>query len=450
MKVVIVGAGEVGTYVARTLSRDDAEIILVDRSSDALSRAEEQLDALVLRGDGTYRSVLEEAQVPKADLVVAVTGSDDANVVSCSLAAAMGARRTVARVDAPGFYQTRSGIEQRVLGIHALLCASRLVSAELLRLVRALESDFAGNFCGNAVQARLVRVPEDSPVVGKAASALKLHARASVRGVVRDGVLRGPETISQLAADDSLLLGGAPGAVTAAYAKLRGRRSERRAIIVGGGDVGFQLAQTLSKVEARVQVIERDRERCTLLSERLAEVNIIHGDGTNMACLRDEQIETADYLLAVTKADETNLMVTLMAAHLGVDRTFSLVHRPGYADIYTQLGIHGTAGAHDVIARTVEWLLPHKGALLRQPLGNTGHEVVEVVVPRTLARRLHVAELPLPPGALLLGIGRKQAFVPPATEAAIEGRDHLVIAAPAGSVTRIERRVRSLGKEAAA
>src|SRR5690606_18687975 len=330
VKVVIIGAGEVGTYVARTLSREDAEIILVDRSSDALSRAEEQLDALVLRGDGTYRSVLEEAQVPKADLVVAVTGSDDANVVSCSLAAAMGARRTVARVDAPGFYQTRSGIEQRVLGIHALLCASRLVSAELLRRVRALESDFAGNFGGNAVQARLVRVPEDSPVVGKAASALKLHARASVRGVVRDGVLRGPETISQLAADDSLLLGGAPGAVTAAFAKLRGRRSERRAIIVGGGDVGFQLAQTLSKVEARVQVIERDRERCTLLSERLAEVNIIHGDGTNMACLRDEQIETADYLLAVTKADETNLMVTLMAAHLGVDRTFSLVHRRGY------------------------------------------------------------------------------------------------------------------------
>lgn len=201
MRVVIVGAGDVGAHLARALSPKGTEIILVDRSSEALSRAEEDVDALALCGDGTFRSVLAEAQVDRADLVVAVTGSDDTNLVSASLAAALGAARTVARVDAPGFYGSASGIEQGVLGVHSVLCASRLVSAELLRLVRALDTEFAGNFAGNAVQVCLARVPEDAPSVGKSASALKLEAGARVRGVVRDGVLRGPESVSHLEPD---------------------------------------------------------------------------------------------------------------------------------------------------------------------------------------------------------------------------------------------------------
>ncbi len=448
MRVVVVGAGEVGTYLGRALSRDDSEIILIDSSSEALSRAEESLDVLTLAGNGTFRRVLSEANVARADLVVAVTGNDDTNLVVSALSASMGARRTVARVDTPGFYQKKSGIEQRVLGVHSVLCASRLVSAELLRLVRTLDTEFAGNFAGNAIQVCLIRVAEDAPIIGKAAATLKLDGRAQLPAIVRDGALRAPETVSHLEPDDAVLVAGTPEGVTAAMAKIRGRKGDRRAVVVGGGDVGYHLAETLVASERRVQVIERDRERCSWLAERLPHANVIHGDGTSMACLRDEQIETADYLLAVTRADEANLMVTLMGAHLGVDQTFALVHRPGYADVYAQLGIQGTAGPHDVIARTVEWLLPHKGALVRQLLAHTGHELVELALPTELNRSLRLADMPLPPGALVVGLVRNLVNVPAEPQIELQGGDHLLIAAPTGAVARVERRVRRLGKDA--
>jgi trk system potassium uptake protein TrkA len=450
MRVVVIGAGDVGAYLARVLSKQGSEVILLDRSSEALARAEEEVDALALQGDATFRHVLTEAQVKRADLVIAVTGSDDTNLVAAALASSVGARRTVARVDAPGFYAQNAGIEQHVLGVHSVLCASRLVSAELLRLVRTLDVTYVGNLVGNAVQVCLVPVTDDAPVAGKAVASIKVESGAGVRGVVRDGALRGPETVSQLEAGDALLMAGPPSGVTLALSKIRAMHGRRRAVVVGGGDVGFHLAETLSQSERRVQVIERDRDRCTFLAERLTETNVIHGDGTSMSCLRDEQVDTADYLLAVTRADEVNLMVTLMGAHLGVDRTFALVHRPGYSDVYAQLGIQGTAGAHDVIARTVDWLLPHPGALVRQSLAGTGHEIIELVVPAKPTRSMRVSELPMPQGALLVGIARSLQSIVPDGHGDVKGGDHLIIAAPSGSVNRVERRIRGLGKDAPA
>ncbi|MBL4683554.1 MAG: NAD-binding protein, partial [Nannocystaceae bacterium] len=134
MKIVIIGGGGVGRYLATALT-EDAEVVVIDRDPANLAEVEDSVDALTLRGDATHRATLRQAEVHKADLVVAVTGSDTVNVAAAALAADMGALRSVARVDDPGFYETKAAHESQVLGIHAVLCASRLVAAELLRML---------------------------------------------------------------------------------------------------------------------------------------------------------------------------------------------------------------------------------------------------------------------------------------------------------------------------
>jgi len=217
-------------------------------------------------------------------------------------------------------------------------------------------------------------------------------------------------------------------------------------VIVGGGDVGLQVAKTLSETESRVQIIEMDLERCEFLSEALPNVNIIHGDGTNIAVLRDEQIETADFMLSVTRADEVNLMASLMAADLGVAWTFSLVHRPGYTDVYSHLGIFGTAGSHEQILGMVKWLIPSTGPLSHDELPQCTHELYEHQVPANSGPSARIADLALPPEAVIVAVVRGLRCLQPRAGLALEQWDHVIVAAPSTCAADVERQMRRIGR----
>lgn len=448
MRVVIVGAGDVGTYLARALSSCNAEVIVVDRQQSRLDRVEEQADVLTLFGDATHWKTLREAGVDKADITLVMTSSDDANVVSAALSVQEGAQRAVARVDDPSFYRGAGGVEAGMLGIHAVLCASRLVSQELLRMVRAVDAECVADFAGNALQVAQVRLGDTAPVLGTAASSIALAGDAHVAGVIRDLVLRGPADVGHLEPDDSLLIAGAPRAIDGAIRAVTGARPHRRTVIIGGGDVGFQLARGLSETGRRVQVIELDLERCHFLAQALPDVTVIHGDGTNIHILRDEAVDRADFLLSVTRSDEVNLMASLLGADLGVPWTYALVHRPGYTEVYDHLGIHGTAGPHEQIWRMVQWMLPATGALLREGLPGCTHELFEYQLPGALPAQATLSDLVLPPEALVVAMVRGADVIRPRSNAELQAFDHLIIAAPASLAPTVERRLRGLQRGA--
>jgi len=443
VRIIIFGAGDVGTHLARDFSQAH-EVILVDRDSDALTRAEEDVDALTVVGDATHRSVLQAAEVERADLAVSVTGSDDANLVSAGMAAMLGAERTVARVDAPAFYASAAGVESGVLGIHSLLCASRLVSEELARLIECTEASFAVNFAGNALQVAVFPLPNDSPALGMPATHAGLNKTAEVLGVIRDSTLRLPEEVERLELEDCLLVSGSPKRVQLAARALSKNRSERRAVIVGGGDVGLQLATMLLGTEHEVQIIEHDRARCQVLAEVLPNANIVHGDGTSINFLRDEHVDSADYLVSVTRADEINLMASLMGINLGVGHTFALVHRPGHAEVYSHLGIEGTAGTHDVITKIVGWLMPHKGPIASQPLPGTGHLLQEFVVVCPPGVSVPLRRLGLPPEAWVVALSRDGRALRVGQPPELTAEDRVVVALPPGQARQVWERLRSI------
>lgn len=410
MKIVIVGAGDVGSYLAKDLSGRSEDVIIIDSDAKALERVEETTDVMTLRGNGTFRRTLAEVGVQSADLVVGVTSHDDTNMVITSLASQMGAKRTVARVDAPEFFLSNCGIERNVLGSFAIVCASRLVSAELLRLVRKIDMPFVENFSANSISVAMIEVNENCRYLEKAGSDVDLGKSARVIGIFRDGELRRAVDLAHLYNGDKILLASKLEKLPIAMRRLT-QVPGKKAVIIGGGDVGYQLAKSLQEVESRLTVIDVDRKRCEFLADNLDNATIVHGDGTSLALLQEEHVEMADYTLAVTKADEVNLMSSLVSQEIGVENSYTLVHRPGYAHVYEHLGIKGTASAHELISHAVNKYFPNQTILTDAPIPQTDYLVGEFQIPYSMkTKSLNIREISIPPGCYLVGVSRNEEF----------------------------------------
>jgi trk system potassium uptake protein TrkA len=436
VRIVIVGAGEVGRHLGRSLQHE-AELILIDADARELAAAEEGLDALTLVGDGTHRSVLRKAEVHRADLFIAVTPVDSINLVAAALARELGATRTVARVDDPAFYETERGFEVGVLGIEASLCASRLVGVELLRLLAAVRARQVIACAGGIVQVASHVVGEDSPLLARS------RARATswpdpIRAIVRAGQLRPSSEVEHAELGDVALLACGPLELLEILHQLTPDAGSVRTTIVGGGDVGMQLAELLGPRDLLDRLVEQDRARCWALAEQLHGVQVLHGDGTNIAFLREEQVGRADALLAVTGSDEANLMTSLLAKELGVDHVFALVHRPGYAGVYSHLGVTGTVSPHETISRIIHSMLPRGVIVGRSSLAELAVDIVEL---RPGSGGVRVGDLPLPPGAIPLVIGGRRVRTP-RPRSVLEPDDVLIVALASGRIARLEKDLR--------
>jgi trk system potassium uptake protein TrkA len=445
MRALILGAGEAGRFLAASLSQE-AEVVLVDNDSARLAEAEESLDVLLIQGDVTHRRVLERAEASRADVAVAVTGSDAVNVAAAVMAKAAGVGRTIARVDDPGFYHGQEGLERDVAGIDACICASRLVGRELLRLVGSVDVGFSASLGGGTAHVALVGLDDASPLRGESPGKLRSRSEAVVRAVLRGGTLRGTHEVETLEEGDRMLVVGSPLAVTALVQ--RSRTSGRgRVALVGGGDVGLQLANLFATLVDDVRLVESSRGRCEDLAQLAPEVTVLHGDGTHLSFLREERIGSADWVLAVTGSDEINLMSSLLAHELGVAHTFALVHRPGYTSVYEHLGISGTTSAHEVMAHTLQGLLPGRDLVSASTLAGTDLELLELRVP-PLRRPLSPRSLPLGPGALVVAVvdhDEVTRLLDPNAE--VDGGEHVVAVAPIHRRREILKGLRRLGTE---
>lgn len=446
MRALIAGAGDVGRYIAERLSHR-GEVIVLDRDEGALAAAEEKLDALTIVGDATHRSVLRKAEVHRADIFVAVTRDDATNLAAAAMAEAMGADRTIARVDAPGFYDVEVGIERKVLGADALLCASRLMGSELMRRIIETEAEYVYPFSGGEIQLAAVRVGDRSPMVGHPAVHLRGKRFPHAAAVLQNGVLQRPGEVSRVGEGDLILVAGGTKRVGKVAWEINGLRPGR-IVVVGGGQNGLQLASDLAGLEFDVRLVEREHRVCERLARELPEVTVLHGDGTQLSFLQSERVEAAQVLVAVTRSDEVNLMASLLARQLGVPAAFALAHRSGYAPVYDALGITGTTSSHEVLGRAVDWLLPGRRAVVRRMLPGTGYEAVELRLSGLSAASggLRARDLPVPVDCHRLGLAREGLLERDgATE--IHRGDHLLALGPAESLRKLEGALDRLAKE---
>lgn len=450
MKIIVAGAGETGMEVASRFARLQHDVVLVEIDEEALALANEALDVMTLEGNATHRTVLRNVGTANAQAFVALTTSDTDNIVSAGLAKQMGAKVSIARVDDPEFYQTQRGTERGLLGIDAILCATRLAAAELLGLLIGVEINYVGSFASYALRSALVPMYPDSPLHGKSPKYIALGENVRLGGIVRDGFLRSLVEIPRIETDDSLLLVGHSDAFFDAMPSLMPEVIHRRAMIVGGGDIGAILAQALSKRLNRVELIERHRHRAELLSEQLPDVTVLHGDARQASFLRDLHIENVSYLLAVTADDEINLLVSLLARQLGVPQVFSLLRQPGHTELFRNLGIKGVAGAFEILANAVQEVSIVSGLVRSVPIPGTAYLLVEWRLPSShnvATQALNVADLPLDAGINLVGLTCGDEAQVPKPETSIAKGVTLLISTPKKQLRELSKNLDKLGKE---
>lgn len=440
MRAIVAGAGETGRLVAHELSVARHDVVLIDRNPDALRSAEEQLDVLTLVGDCTHRSVLALAEVASAGAFVSVTHDTGANVLGAALARAAGCALAVARVDEPAFLSHRRGIESGLLGIDFLLCPAYLTVGELLRGLIARSCSGVISVSNGAIHVATIAITSASPAYERPATAVQADG-VVVAGVVRDRELRAPADVSRLDPDDQLLVIGPASALSPALLRLTGQR-HRRVLVVGAGDTGSQLAQLLAMGGDRVSLLDSDEDSCLAASERLPDVKVLHGDGTNVRFLRDLQMESVDAVVAVTGEDEVNLMVSLLARQMGVAHTLIEVHRPGYADLYRQLGVSGVVGSYEVVSRATTEAIARKRVTLRGVLPETAVAVVETIV--RVESPVPLGRLALPPGVSPIAVLRDNTLLPHTPATPLTTGDVLVLTAPQRSIEGLAKALSGL------
>lgn len=430
MEIVIVGAGKLGSKLAETLVNEANNIRLVDQKEEALNKVANRLDVLTVRGGGARLELLEGLRLKNADLVAAVTDSDELNIVICLMAKELGCPRVAARVRNPeyadqiDFFRERLGLD---FVTNPELDTALDVARYVLRGYAAHMESFAGGRVG------MFDVPMQSlpSLAGRSLAEIDVFKDILVAAISRGGQVLIPSGNTILQKQDILYLLGRRETVTSFtrnLPQLGERRTTRRVMVLGGGRVGFYLAQRLLAAGLDLKIIEQNEERCNFLAESLKGVLVICGDCTDLELLQDEGLTEMDALVSLTGNDEENLMLSLLGKQQGVPKVVAKVSRSNFVPIIEQLGIDRAVNPVLISAgEIVRFIQGGQIASLSFLFGGQA-EAVEIIVPEDapiVGRRLGQARLPQ--GLIIGAVVRSgQVFIPDG-DSVLESHDRAIV-----------------------
>lgn len=383
MRILIIGAGDVGFQLGKRLSRDQHDITIIDANPDKVRRAAEQLDGLAIEGTGDSYQVLLQAGVREADVVAAVTDNDDANLMACRLAKASGVEVTIARVRNAEFTSPDFPLTPNQLGADHIIHPEREAANAILRLLQESSATHVIDLENGKIEVIGLILEPDSPLVGPSLAELGArHHRPPVQIVA---VERNHETIIPKG-NDRLYAGDLLFAVCAPeYAKeffgLAGKRKKPRMdniMILGGGMVARFIAEELSG-RASIKIIEHDFARAERLAGCLPQALVIHGDGTDLDLLQAEDIDEMDAFVAVTGDDENNIIATLLALQHDVTRPIALVNRVAYLPILPKIGLNAVISKQMLTVNAVQQFIQHRQVAAIASLPGIEGQMIEYI-----------------------------------------------------------------------
>ncbi|ELY46035.1 Trk system potassium transporter TrkA [Natronorubrum tibetense] len=339
MYVLIVGAGQVGKMIASNLA-DSHDVAVVERDPEVAEEITYSFDVLSVQGDGTELETLREAGLERADLIVACTNSDEANIVVCGTAKSVSDTFTIARVRRRTLLNTWEGSEG-AFGVDFMVCTDLLVAQTIFRISGFPQAQDVEMFAGGLVRMAEFDISSDSPLVGQRVEEADQHDSMTFAGVFRGDemiVARG-ETV--FCADDRIVVIGSPSSVKEfAMATVTDTTSSTDdVVIVGGSEIGFQTAREFEAHGFEPRLVERDHERAREIAEALPNTFVMESDATDTEFLAREHIDEADIVIAALDSDEKNLLVSLLARRVGVDRTVAIIENTEYGDLFETVGI---------------------------------------------------------------------------------------------------------------
>ncbi len=413
MRIVVLGAGTVGTSVAELLCQFGHSVTVVDHDPAVARRVNDELDVRGIAGSAAQSSVLFQAGVMDADLCLAVTSSDEGNMIAASMAKAMGAHRVVARVYAPVFRDLSTFDYQRHFHIDRLLSLEHLSAMELARKIREPGSLAIENFAHGDIEMLELAVTRSTAAVGVPLMDLRLPRVVRIGSILRDGKLSIAEANDVVAVGDRVTLIGSREDIDNVKSRFESEPPQKRGIVIaGGGETGYHLARVLEGPRFAIVLMEADRQRCEYLASHLKHTTVVNCDAQRRADLEEERVGSADVFVACTGEDENNIMACVEARELGARMTAALVSRPDYANVVGKLGIDETVSPREVVAKQILGFLNSGPVVFRNPLlAGGGVQVLEVEVLENTPISEHVLASADLPSQCLIAAVIKESFV---------------------------------------
>ncbi|MDF1718418.1 MAG: Trk system potassium transporter TrkA [Antarcticimicrobium sp.] len=449
MKVIICGAGQVGWQIARHLSGEHNDVTVVDNNPDLVRRATDTLDVQGIAGFASYPDVLERAGARDADMLIAATYSDEVNMVTCQVAHSVFAiQRKIARLRAQSYLTAiYSDLYRRDhMPIDVVISPEREVAAAAMQRLSAPAAFDTETFMDGRAQLLGVTVDETCPIVNtplRQLTDLFSTLRAIVVAVRREGTLFAPEPDDQLFSGDNCYVfvhADDVNRTLEVFGKIQ--KSQERVVIVGGGNVGLEVARALEqrKTRTRVKVIERNRAQAERAAEALERTIVLNGDGLDAGLLKEAGIERADAMLAITDDDKTNMLSAVRAKAEGCPLAIALINDPTLVPLMGPLGIDAYINPR---ATTVSSILRHiRHGRVRQvySIGDAEAEMIEAEVLSTSPMAgQKLRDIDFPEGVLIGAVGKGDKILRPSGGLRIEEGDVVAIFAMAKDVPEVER-----------
>jgi len=337
MKIIILGAGQVGGSLAEHLASEANDITVVDTDEARLRELRDRLDIGVTTGEGSHPDVLIQAGIEDADMLVAVTSNDEINMIACQVANSLFRTPTkIARVRATSYLTHQQLFESGAIAVDVLISPEQLVSEYIFRLIEQPGTLQVVDFADGKVQLVAVKAYHGGPLVGQELRFLREHMPSvdtRVAAIYRRNRAIIPNGMTVIEADDEVFFIAAKNDIRAVMSELRRLElAYKRITIAGGGNIGLRLAKMLEG-RYKVRVIEYSKPRCIRLSEQLDRAIVLHGSASDKDLLMEEGIKDTDVFLALTNDDEANIMSSMLAKRLGARKVMTLINNPAYVDV---------------------------------------------------------------------------------------------------------------------
>lgn len=444
MKVIIVGAGEVGFHIASHLSKQNHDIAVIEKSPEKHRLLKDKIDALMVLGNGSSAASLEQAGVEDADIFIAVTDQDEVNLVSCLLAREYRVPRLVARVKTLEYIRGDGKLNASKLGIDLLINPEAVVAEEICKIATHPVASEVAEFAHGQVLFIGMKVLPDNPVTG-----VSLAELGEIRGLYRlvvAAITRGETTIIPRgedvirAGDMIYYICNREDLASIDYLFGLEKKPAKSAFILGGGRVGYLVARTLAESGVHVKVIDRNPDHCRHIAEDLDNVLILNTDGTDVDTLENEGIRGADVYIAVTQDDSANILYSVLAKQHGVRRAVALVNHPVLLSLAPVVGVDACISPRLATAGEILRYMRKGEVLSLAMVEQSNAEVAEFIVPSSgsMVRR-PLREIGFPEGAIIGAVVREEEVLIPRGDDRLEAGDHVIVFTLPESIDRVEK-----------
>ena len=435
MKIIILGANQVGSTLAETLANEANDITVVDNDAERLRELKDRIDIGTVTGEASHPDVLERAGGEDADMIIAVTESDEINMVACRVAYSLfQTPKKICRIRSSSYLVSDKLFGKHGIAVDVVISPELIVSSYIARLIDLPGALQVLDFARGKVQLVAVKAYYGGPLVGQEIRLLRQHMpsiETRVAAIFRKDRPIIPEGSTVIEADDEVFFIAAQSNIRACMSELRRLdKPYKRLMIAGGGNIGLRLAESIED-RYQVKIIERNHARCAYLSEHLKRAIVLNGEASQQDLLIDENIEDTDVFLALTNDDEANIMSSLLAKRLGAKKVMALINNPAYVDlvqggeidiaISPQMATIGSLLTHVRRGDVVNVHSLRRGAAEAMEAIAHGDKVSSKVVGR------RIEDIDLPEGTTIGAIVREEEVLIAHDDTVVESGDHVIL-----------------------